>query len=112
MTLKELVKGKKVRFRFYRDGELWYATDDGFEFPVPIADTGTGVFQAEDGAIHYMRWIRKHLETRRVGKRTAGADTQHSADCIAVIGMITGRRLAPPKDCLRPVRSSSKTAVV
>ena len=43
MTLKELVKGKKVRFRFYRDGEIWYATDGGFEFPVPIADTGTGV---------------------------------------------------------------------
>ena len=39
MTLKELVKGKKVQFKFYRDGELWYATDDGFEFPVLIADT-------------------------------------------------------------------------
>jgi hypothetical protein len=35
MTLKELVKGKRVRFKFYRDGELWYETDDGFEFPVP-----------------------------------------------------------------------------
>jgi len=63
-TLKELVKGKKVRFRFYRDGELWYATDDGFEFPVPIADTGTGIFEAEAGAIQYMRWIRRHLDTR------------------------------------------------
>ena len=62
LTLKELVKGKKVRFRFYRDGELWYATDDGFEFPVPIGDTGTGIFKAEDGAIQYMRWIRKHLD--------------------------------------------------
>jgi len=61
MTLKELVKGKNVRFRFYRDGELWYGTDDGFEFPVPISDTGTGIFKAEDGAIVYMRWIRKHL---------------------------------------------------
>jgi hypothetical protein len=60
-TLKELVKGKKVKFRFYRDGELWYGTDDGFEFPVPVTDTGTGVFKAEDGAIQYMRWIRKHL---------------------------------------------------
>lgn len=63
-TLKELVKGKKVRFRFYRDGELWYATDDGFEFPVPIADTGTGIFEAEAGAIQYMRSIRKHLAER------------------------------------------------
>ena len=32
MTLKELVKGKKVRFKFYRDGELWYETDDGSSF--------------------------------------------------------------------------------
>jgi hypothetical protein len=63
-TLKELVKGKKVRFRFYRDGELWYATEDGFEFPVPIADTGTGIFEAEAGAIQYMRWIRKQLSAR------------------------------------------------
>jgi len=61
MTLKELIKGKKVRFRYYRDGELWYATEDGFEFPVPIGDTGTGIFHAEDGAIQFMRWIRKHL---------------------------------------------------
>ena len=64
MTLKELVKGKKVRFKFYRDGELWYETDDGFEFPVPISDTGTGIFKAEDGAIQYMRWIRRHLAER------------------------------------------------
>ena len=61
MTLKELVKGKKVRFRYYRDGALWYATEDGFEFPVPISDTGTGIFEAEAGAIQYMRWIRKQL---------------------------------------------------
>ena len=64
MTLKELVKGKKVHFKFYRDGELWYETDDGFEFPVPIGDTGTGIFKAEDGAVQYMRWIRKQLAAR------------------------------------------------
>jgi hypothetical protein len=64
MTLKELIKGQKVRFKFYRDGDLWYETTNGFEFPVPIADTGTGMFKAEDEAITYMRWIRKHLELR------------------------------------------------
>ena len=64
MTLKELVKGKRVRFKYYRDGELWYETEDGFEFPVPIADTGTGIFNAEDGAILFMRWIRRHLVER------------------------------------------------
>jgi hypothetical protein len=64
MTLKELVKGKRVRFKFYRDGELWYETDDGFEFPVPVADTGTGIFKAEDNAITFLRWIRRHLAER------------------------------------------------
>ena len=59
MTLKELVKDKRARFKFYKDGELWYETEDGFDFPIPIADTGTGVFKAEDTAIRYMRWIRK-----------------------------------------------------
>ena len=61
MNLKEIVKNKKVRFKFYRDGELWYETEDNFEFPIPISDTGTGVFKAEDNAIKFMRWIRKHL---------------------------------------------------
>ena len=61
MTLKEIVKNKKVRFKFYKDGELWYETEDNFEFPIPISDTGTGVFKAEDNAIKFMRWIRKHL---------------------------------------------------
>src|SRR5215469_16556159 len=101
MTLKELVKGKKVRFRFYRDGELWYATNDGFEFPVPIADTGTGIFQAEDGAIQYMRWIRKHLETRAEGKKNGGSRHAifrrlHRRNCF----LITCRRFGAPSDCL------------
>ena len=61
MTLKEIVKDKKARFKFYKDGELWYETEDGFEFSISIADMGTGVFKAEDNAIRYMRWIRKHL---------------------------------------------------
>ena len=63
MTLKEMVKdGKLVRFMHYRDGELTYQTEDGFQFPVPIADTGTGTFKVEDKAILFMRWIRKQLD--------------------------------------------------
>ena len=63
MLLKEMIKtGKKVRFSFYRDKELWYVTDDGFEFPVPIDEVGNATFMAEDKAILFMRYIRKHLE--------------------------------------------------
>ena len=62
MHIKERVSaGKMVRFVRYQDSELWYVTDDGFEFPVPISDTGTGVFAAEDKAILFMRWIRQQM---------------------------------------------------
>ena len=62
-NLKDMVKdNKKVYFDFYRQGELWYKTECGFHFPVPIEDTGTGIFLSEDKALLFMRYIRKHLE--------------------------------------------------
>jgi hypothetical protein len=79
--LKSMVrKDNTVKFTRYFDGNLWYVVDyyDGngnphdwsggmparftFEFPVPIADVGTATFLAEDKAILFMRYIRKHLE--------------------------------------------------
>jgi len=63
LNIKDLVRdGKKVYFMFYRQKELWYKTEDGFEFPVPIEDIGDGVFLNEDKAMLFMRYIRKHLE--------------------------------------------------
>jgi hypothetical protein len=65
-TIKEMVENnQKVRFRFYRDGQLWYATECNFEFPVPISDAGTATFLAEDKAILFMRYIRKHIDFLR-----------------------------------------------
>jgi hypothetical protein len=62
-TIKEMVgNNQKVVFRFYRDGQLWYATECGFEFPVPISEAGTATFLAEDRAILFMRYIRKYME--------------------------------------------------
>ena len=62
-TIKQMVENnQKVRFRFYRDGQLWYATECGFEFPVPISEAGTATFFAEDKAILFMRYIRKYME--------------------------------------------------
>ena len=44
-TLKEMiVNNQKVQFSFYRDGQLWYETECGFRFPVPITDAGTATF--------------------------------------------------------------------
>lgn len=62
-SIKDMVKdNKKVRFSFYRDGQLFYRTESGFEFPVPIDDIGNATFLAEDKAILFMRYIRKHLK--------------------------------------------------
>lgn len=71
-SLKTLVKNTSAEFVCYRDGDLWYRivyaekspSDEttGFDFPVPVRDTGTGIFPAQCKAITLMRWIRKHLE--------------------------------------------------
>lgn len=60
-TLKSLVQNQDVHFQMYRKNELWYQTDSGFLFPVPIADTGDGEFLKKDKAMFFMRYIRQHL---------------------------------------------------
>lgn len=62
MSIKEMVRpGKLVHFSYYQNKELWYVTDCGFEFPVPIDDAGEAAFVSQDKAMLFMRWIRKHL---------------------------------------------------
>ncbi len=61
MSIKDMIKSKRVKFKFYKDGELIYETEDGFEFPVPINDADSATFLAEDKAIFFMRYIRKHM---------------------------------------------------
>lgn len=76
-TLRELVAGDKlVHFQFFRKGELWYKTDAGFEFAVPVSDTGDGVFLASDRAMLFLRYIRKQLELNEAG-RAEGANHDH-----------------------------------
>ena len=60
-TVKAMVKDKVVQFKYYRDGELFYETECGFVFPVPVSDTGYATFLAEDKALLFMRYIRKQL---------------------------------------------------
>ncbi len=73
-TVKEMiVNDQKVRFSFYRDGDLWYETECGFRFPVPIAEAGTATFAAEDRAILFMRYIRKQMEHVEAARRARAA---------------------------------------
>ena len=66
-TIKDHIKGK-VKFKFYRDGSLYYQTETGLEFPVPISDIGNATFLNEDKAILFMRYIRKYLESDKNSK--------------------------------------------
>jgi hypothetical protein len=61
--LEHVRNGQKVRFQFFRDDEFWYKTELGLLFPVSLkeAQAGKATFLAEDKAIYFMRWIRKHI---------------------------------------------------
>jgi len=61
MSIKDHIAGT-AKFTRYQAGNLWYVCADGFEFPVPIEDTDSAVFLAEDKGMYFMRWIRKHEE--------------------------------------------------
>jgi len=62
-TIKEKVSNnKQVTFEYYRKNELWYSTECGFMFPIPIEDTGDGTFLKQDKAMMFMRYIRKQID--------------------------------------------------
>ena len=65
MKITDHVKGKST-FQYYRAGNLYYKTDTGFEFYVPVSDTNDATFNAEDKSIFFMRWIRKTMEEKSV----------------------------------------------
>lgn len=62
MKIRDIVKDQNAHFVFYRDRALFYETDNGFQFPVPIEDAGSATFNKEEKAIILMRYIRKHLK--------------------------------------------------
>jgi hypothetical protein len=72
-SVKDMVKDNKVvRFQFYRDQSLFYETECGFIFPVPINDIGNATFMAEDKALLFMRYIRKHIDVIKKEKEEYG----------------------------------------
>ena len=66
--IKEVVKDQTAHFVFYRDRSLFYQTDSGFLFPVPVDDAGSATFNADEKAILLMRYIRKHIERTAAAK--------------------------------------------
>ena len=78
VTVKHMVmNNNKVHFVWYQKGMLWYRVSFPdpnsqetmlYEFPVPIEDAGDAAFHAEDKALLFMRYIRKHLELEGSGR--------------------------------------------
>jgi len=68
MKLVDLIKDN-VEFVRYQSGELWYrCANHDFEFPVPVSDTGEGVFLPEDKGVFFTRWIRPQLAIIEQGR--------------------------------------------
>lgn len=83
MNVKEHVNnGQKVTFQFYRSGVLYYKTEKGLIFEVPITDCGDAVFNREDKAMLYMRWIRKQIEAIKAERALA---EKASAELVKMI---------------------------
>ncbi len=61
MNIKDIVKNQNAHFVFYRDRSLFYETDNGFQFSVPVSDAGSATINSEEKAILLMRYIRKHI---------------------------------------------------
>ncbi len=68
---RAVMEKRQVTFQFYRDGDLWYSTEFGEEFPVPVSDIGTATFQATDKALLFMRYMRKWNATSDAQRASA-----------------------------------------
>ena len=69
MNIKDIVKNQNAHFVFYRDRALFYETDNGYQFPVPISDAGSATLNKQEKAIFLMRYIRKHMENTEKAKK-------------------------------------------
>lgn len=75
LSVKDMVKdNKQVTFVHFREGELWYQTEDGFQFPVPVIDLGTATMLATDKALLFMRYIRKHADMLTQARAQSGVE--------------------------------------
>ena len=59
---KILEDNETVRFMFFLSGKLWYRTESGFKFPVPIKGSNQSIFLNEDRANRFYPYIKAHAE--------------------------------------------------
>lgn len=61
IKLSDHYKGEAF-FSCYRDGNLWYVTEKGFEFPIPVSDLQGTQVKSVEKAIFLLRWMRRHAD--------------------------------------------------
>ena len=72
-SLKEMVKNNNLaRFVSFEKDTLYYMTECGFVFPVPVSDVGDGVFHATEKAMLLMRYIRKQIDKPVIESKESG----------------------------------------
>lgn len=77
-TIADMVgANQQVSFIRYQDGALWYITDDGFEFPVPVADIGNATLWTRDNALLFVRHMLRHLQ--RIESAGPAVETRRTA---------------------------------
>ena len=67
-SIKDIVKANKAHFSFYRSGNMFYTVtvnETKWMFPVSLENIAGASLFAEIKAITLMRYIRRHLRTRR-----------------------------------------------
>ena len=67
MTSPSKIPAQSVRFLQYYGGDLWYETENGFRFPVPVAEVENMTCLAEDRAENFAPWIDRHLKVMGIG---------------------------------------------
>lgn len=83
-NIKEMVSdNKRAKFIYFKLNELWYETETGFKFPVPVDDTGDGIFNADEKAILLMRYIRKHVKMLEDAAREEAISSQRCNAFVA-----------------------------
>lgn len=60
--IDEVKDNKKVKFVCLKNENMWYQTESGFQFPIPLSETVGGEFPVEDKALYYSRWIGRFIK--------------------------------------------------
>jgi hypothetical protein len=63
LDLKTNLKGNSS-FEYYRDYAMWFRTETGMLFPVPVKDLDTCHILKTEKSMVFMKWIRKHIASQ------------------------------------------------